>query len=351
MRPLLAAGLVALGLAVPGGFAAAQQPQTLRVSTYLPSTHWLVSDTLKQWAENVKAATKGKVEVNILPTTVGRPQDQFETARDGIVDIAMGVSGFTPGRFLISEFPQFAGSAKYSESSGAAAWRVLKTSPAAMKEFDGVELLAVHLTTPFNLFTTGKAIKAPSDFAGLKVHTPGGLAAKTAGAMGMAAILQPPSQAFEMLSNGVADGIIFTIDGITSFKLDRLIKQSMIIPGGFSNGGIAYLVMNKSRYDGLPADIKQALASVSGEQYARLVGKTWDERDRRGLEALQKAGSIVQTADAAVVNAMAEKTAALRDSWIASVKEKRAGADAAPALAAFAKEVKTIEAEIEARAK
>ena len=63
MKPLLAAGLVALGLAVPGGFASAQQAQTLRVSTYLPSTHWLVSDTLKQWAENVKTATKGKLEL------------------------------------------------------------------------------------------------------------------------------------------------------------------------------------------------------------------------------------------------------------------------------------------------
>ncbi len=334
----------ALGLA---GASAAQAQQVLRVSTYVATSHWLVTESLTQWAKELEAATGGKLKANIFATPLGRPQQHFELARDGIADVTMGIPGYTPGRFVLAGVGGAPLAGNYSESVGAAYWRTLSGTPEMLKEYEGTEVLTAVQTAPMGFFTTSRQVKTIDDFKGLKTHTGGGMMSDVATSLGMVPVIQPPTTAHEVLSNGVVDGIIFTADGIAAFKLDRIIKQAMVVPGGFSSAQI-FVIMNQAKFDALAPDLKAALRKVSGEHFSRLVGRNWDERNDRGLASLKAAGGNVVRADAKLTQDIAARTEGAVDIWLKDVKEKRA-MDGRPILATYRSEVAKIEAEIRAR--
>lgn len=336
----------ALGLAAASG---AHAQQVLRVSTYVATTHWLVSESLKQWAKELEAASGGKLKANIFATPLGRPQQHFELARDGIADVTMGIPGYTPGRFVLAGVGGAPLSGSYSESIGAAYWRTVSSTPEMVKEFEGTELLTLVQTAPMGFFTTSREIKSLEDFKGLKTHTGGGMMSDVATSLGMVPVIQPPTTAHEVLSNGVVDGIIFTADGIAAFKLERIIRQALVVPGGFSSAQI-FVVMNQAKFNSLAPELKAAVRKVSGEHFSRLVGRNWDERNDRGLDVLAKAGGNVKRADAALTKALEKQTQGAVDIWLKDVKEKR-GIDGRPILEKYRGEVAKIEAEIRARGK
>jgi TRAP-type transport system periplasmic protein len=334
----------ALGLAAA---SAAQAQQVLRVSTYVATSHWLVTESLTQWAKELEAATGGKLKANIFATPLGRPQQHFELARDGIADVTMGIPGYTPGRFVLAGVGGAPLAGNYSESVGAAYWRTLSSTPEMLKEYEGTEVLTAVQTAPMGFFTTSRQVKTVDDFKGLKTHTGGGMMSDVATSLGMVPVIQPPTTAHEVLSNGVVDGIIFTADGIAAFKLDRIIKQAMVVPGGFSSAQI-FVIMNQAKFDALSPDLKAALRKVSGEHFSRLVGRNWDERNDRGLATLKASGGNIARADDKLTKDIAARTQGAVDIWLNDVKDKR-GMDGRPILAKYRSEVAKIEAEIRAR--
>ncbi len=323
--------------------APAQAQQTLRVSTYLPTTHWLVSEALKNWAASVEEETKGQIRINILPTPLGRPQQQFDLARDGVADIVLGVPGFTPGRFLMTSVSGVPGAGHSSESIAAALWRTLQKSPEMQREFDGVVPIGVFSTTPMGLWTSKREVANADDLRGLKVHTSGGMMSDVSKALSMVPVVQPPGAAYELLAGGVVDGIIFTADGMASFRLDRVIGHGLLVPGGFTSTS-GYLAMNSAKFNALTPELRAALMRVSGERFARLIGRIWDDKDAKGIDAMKAGGGKVKDADAALLKALNERTEVATQGWIDEVKAKR-GVDGAALLTAFRAEVRAIEVE------
>jgi TRAP-type C4-dicarboxylate transport system substrate-binding protein len=308
-----------------------------------------VAEAMAQWARDVEAASNGEVKVSVQTTALGRPQQHFELARDGVADIALGIQGYTPGRFVLAAVGGIPDAGNYSESLGAGYWRTLQKYPEMQKEYEGVTVLGVFSTTPMSFFSAKGEVKSPGDFSGLKVHTAGGMMADVATSLGMVPVVQPPQAAYEVLSNGVVDSIILTTDGIVAFKLDRLIKNALIVPGGLSSAQ-GFLVMNTAKFNSLSPAAQAALRKVSGENFARLVGRLWDQRDARGVAALKEAGARVATADPALRDGIFKRTERAIDAWLKEVSEKR-GMDGRPLLATYRAEIEAVEKEIRARQK
>ena len=63
----------------------------LRLASWLPPSHVLVRDILVPWAERVRVATEGRVEIEVMSAPLGQPSASFDIARDGLADIAYGV--------------------------------------------------------------------------------------------------------------------------------------------------------------------------------------------------------------------------------------------------------------------
>jgi TRAP-type C4-dicarboxylate transport system substrate-binding protein len=126
-----------------------------------------------------------------------------------------------------------------------------------------------------------------------------------------------------------------------SFKLDTVLEQATLFPGGMYSSAFGFF-MNEDKWNKLPKADQDAILKVSGEHLARLAGQSWDDADKRGLEALQKSGVKIVSANPAFVAEVQKRSAPIVDDWITKASAK--GVDAAKILAEFRAELKKVAA-------
>src|SRR5205085_3903448 len=189
---------------------------------------------------------------------------------------------------LMAELP---GMADTSEVNSVAYSRVHWKHFQKVGEYKGVKLLAVWTHGPGQMFTK-KQIAGIKDVKGLKIRTGGGIAEAVANAIGASAFVKPAPESYELLNAGVADGVFFPFESIASFKLETVIGQATVFPGGMYSSSFGFF-MNEDKWAKLSKADQDAITSVSGEHLARFAGKSWDNADLIGLAALKKAGGKV----------------------------------------------------------
>src|SRR3546814_7500602 len=74
-----------------------------------------------------------------------------------------------------------------------------------------------------------------SDLEGLKFRVAGGVVSDIANKLGIVGILKPAPEAYTLLSNGVADGVMFPMEAIKSFNLAELVPYTTRVPDGLYN--------------------------------------------------------------------------------------------------------------------
>jgi TRAP-type C4-dicarboxylate transport system substrate-binding protein len=100
--------------------------------------------------------------------------------------------------------------------------------------------------------------------------------------------------------------------------------------------------MNEGKWAKLSKEDQAAIEKVSGEHLARMAGASWDEADRKGLDALKKSGVKIVNASDALVAEVQKRSAPIIDDWIKKASAK--GVDAAKILAEFRAELKKVAA-------
>ena len=270
------------------------QAETFNLSSWLPPGHPIVRDMIKPWAKAVEKETGGNVKIRILPKSLGAPPAHFDLAKDGVADITYGVHGYQPGRFLLTKAIELPFLGNTAEAMSVAYWRIHEKHFAGVDEHKGTRLLGVMSHGPGSMFNSKRAINQLSDLKGLKIRVGGGVVNDAAKAMGVTALLKPAPKSYELMSNGVADGVFFPQESIKSFKLTKLVKHATIVPGGMYNTSF-FLVMNPAKFSALSAADQAGVMRASGENFARLAGKAWDAADKAGRKAMEADGVKVIT--------------------------------------------------------
>ena len=180
------------------------------------------------------------------------------------------------------------------------------------------------------------------DIQGLKIRTGGGVAEAVAKALGTSAFVKPAPESFELLKSGVADGVFFPLESIVSFKLETVIEQATLFPGGMYSSAFGFF-MNEDKWNKLPKQDQDAIEKVSGEHLARLAGQSWDEADKKGMEGMRKANIKIVNADPAFVAEVKKRSAPIIDDWVKQASA-RSGLDARKILDEFYAELKKVAA-------
>ena len=154
-------------------------------------------------------------------------------------------------------------------------------------EYKGVKLLAVWTHGPGQMFTK-RAVGGINDVKGLKIRTGGGIAEAVANAIGASAFVKPAPESYELLNSGVADGVFFPFESIASFKLDTVLQQATVFPGGMYSSAFGFF-MNEDKWQKLSKQDQEIINKYSFEYAARSNGQSWDAADQKGIEALKKA--------------------------------------------------------------
>src|SRR5882724_3981575 len=316
------------------------QSITLTMSSWVSPQHHLTANVLQGWATEVEKATNGRVKFTMLPKHPSAPPGTFDAVRDGLVDLSFVTASYTPARHVLPMLAELPGAGDTALVNSVAYSRVYWKHFHKVGEYKGVKLLGVFTHGPGQMFTK-KPVTGIGDVQGLKIRTGGGIAEAVAKALGASAFVKPAPESYELLSSGVADGVFFPLESIISFKLDTVLEQATLFPGGMYSSAFGFF-MNEDKWNKLPKQDQEAIEKLAGEHIARLAGASWDEADRKGMEALKKSGVKIVNADPAFVAEVKKRSTPIVDDWIKKAGAK--GVDAAKILAEFREELKKVAA-------
>ena len=322
----------ALGAAPP----ARAQTTTLTMSSWVSPQHHLTANVLQGWANEVEKATSGRVKFTMLPKHPSAPPGTFDAVRDGLVDLSFVTASYTPARHILPLIAELPGAGDTALANSVAYSRIYWKHFHKLGEYRGVKLLGVFTHGPGQMFTK-KPVNGIADVQGLKIRTGGGIAEQVAKALGASAFVKPAPESYELLSSGVADGVFFPLESIISFKLDTVLEQATLFPGGMYSSAFGFF-MNEDKWNKLSKQDQEAIEKISGEHIARLAGKSWDDADAKGMEALKKSGVKIVQANPAFVGEVRKRSAPIVDDWVTKASAK--GVDAGKILKEFQDELK-----------
>lgn len=318
--------------------AAANAQIVLNVNAWVPPAHLLVADITMPFCKDMEDATQGRVKCNLLPKAVVAPPQTYDAVRDGLADISFSANGYTPGRFVTTDVAEFPFLGDTSESISVAYSRIYERMLAKYNEYKGLHVIGVFTHGPGQIFNTKRAVTSLKDLEGLKIRVGGSLVNDIAAAVGSVPMLKPAPESYELLSQGVADGVFFPKEAAYSFKLVPLIKHATFVPGGLYNVTFG-LVMNEAKWKQISDADKAAINKLSGEALARRAGKAWDKHDQIGEKAMRDAGIPIVVASPQFVADIKARTSGLEKAWADKAKAKLNDFDGSATLAALRAEI------------
>lgn len=149
--------------------------------------------------------------------------------------------------------------------------------------------------------------------------------------MNVTAVGAPAPKVYEMMQQGVIDGVFIPMGEQKSQRLKEVAKHVVALPGGMYLGSFAMFI-SPEFMDGLSKKDQEAIRAVSGEKLSAMAGAAWDAADKEGLEAALADGvSVNQVAvDGAMAQEFRELVKGMDEEWFALVEDR--GVDAKAAL-------------------
>jgi TRAP-type transport system periplasmic protein len=230
------------------------------------------------------------------------------------------VDGYTPGRFVFTEIAEFPFLGDSSTATTVAYQRIYDKYFAPLGEHRGVKTLAVFTHGPGIIFTVKEPVSSAAEASRMKFRIGGGNINELSKLMGWNTTLKPATSSFELLSTGVMDGTFFPDESLQSMRLN-MVKYATTFPGGLYNTSFVFM-MNQVKYDSLKPQERAVIDKVSGEAAARLFAAGWDRTDAASRDIQKQTGVQRQAADAAFVNEVKLKQAALENKWVATAESR-----------------------------
>ena len=255
----------------------------LKLSHYLPPNH-TIHKVLEAWGAELSSRSGGRLSLKIYPASqLGPVQRQFDLARTGQADLAVGLTGATPGRYPMTELASLPFVwPKEGSSSSIMSRRLTELAPKYLaKEFQGVHILWVGVTPTVSFFTARRQVVNVADVQGLKLRFQGEQWAKVLRLLGAVPLQVPPGEIADGMSKGVIDGALFNYEAAESFGLGSVVRY--VSEPGFLTATLC-LVMNSARYESLPADLRAIIDETTGPNAAEIFGRRWDEAEKHGRD-------------------------------------------------------------------
>jgi len=291
MRTAIRVAMSAAFATILSASAALAQTE-LTYSSWIPWTHPVNTNIYIPWMEAIEKDSEGRITFKRLPKAVAAPNAHFDAIRTGQADVGFSVHGYGRKQFAPYLFAELPFLGEKAVNTSIALQRTHDKFLADKGFYKGVHLIGMNTHGPGVVNHTKKNILKPEDMEGQKMRTGGPIPDAIATAWGGVPINQPSSKSYEILSTGIADGIMFPFESVTSFNLIDLVPFSTTVPGGWYSSS-HYLLMNQRVYDSLAPEDKAVVDKWSGEAFAELAGKGWDTINDKGLEDVLANGNTV----------------------------------------------------------
>jgi TRAP-type C4-dicarboxylate transport system substrate-binding protein len=232
---------------------------------------------MERWAKEVEKRTNGKVKVQTFPGGTLLPaKNIFDGVMSGMADIGNFAMSYQPGRFPISEAVDLPVSFSNAKVSSLVLYDLIEKYNA--KEFEKVKIITLFTCPPANLMTS-KPVKSLKDLKGMEIRV-AGTSVDVLKNMGGSPIAMPQSDTPEALQKGVVKGNFSSMEVLKDFNYAAYTPYVTIVNLQVISFAV---VMNKDKWNSLPADVKKIFDDMSREQ-ALWTGTYVDDHVKEALD-------------------------------------------------------------------
>ncbi len=295
-----------------------KKPETIELtySVFFPPTH-IQCKTAEAWAKEIETRTNGKVKITIFSAgSLTKAPQCYEGVVSGISDIGMSCFAYTRGRFpLLEGLDLPLGYPNGMAASTIATEMAMKYQP---QEIADTHLFYIHAHGP-GILASRKAVAKLEDLKGLKVRATG-LATKIVECLGGNPVGMSQPETYEALQKGVVEATLCPVETLKGWKQGEVISSvtdSSVI--GYTTA--MFVVMNKQKWEQLPADIQQVFTEVSKEWVAK-HGQAWDEADQEGWEFIKGLNKQILSLDDAEKQKWVDAVKPVLDSYVTEAQGK-----------------------------
>jgi TRAP-type mannitol/chloroaromatic compound transport system substrate-binding protein len=268
--------IFAVTLVLAGSVLAQQQPQYV----FKMQSTWTAGDFHHQnptkFVKIIEEASGGRIKINLLAAGAIVPAfEVLDAVNKGILDMGNAWPGYWFGKHPAATlFGSVAGGPFGMDSWDWVAWYYLGGG----KELY-IELMQKELKMNVVSFASSgetnepqgwfrKPIKTVKDFRGIKFRA-GGMAAEVFKALGMTVVILPGGEIVPAMQRGVIDAGEFSEPSSDMAMGFQDVAKFYFLPGMHQPTGMMENIINKSKWDALPADLKAII------EYACMATQTW----------------------------------------------------------------------------
>lgn len=315
-RAFLKTGLAVSGAAASGVGAplAAQDVVKLRIAHMVPPMHVAHHQLLTPWAQRLEKDSGGRIKCEIYPSMQlgGKPPELYDQARNGVADIIWTVPAYTPGRFPLTtvfDLPFVTGNT--AEVTARAIWSFYKKH--LRNEYKDVHPLLLHCHAPGFVHMKDTLVQRMEDLKGRKLRLPSKPIGDAVRLMGATPVGMPATEAYEALSRGVAEGVLFPWEPMKAFRLNEMTRFHTVTELYTT---VFLVAMNRAKYESLPPDLKQVIDRNSGDNWIDEAGRIWDAADLPSLEQARQLGHTITRLAPEEKERWRKVTQPVVDAWI-----------------------------------
>ena len=306
-------------LALSMGFAnsAESQPIKLRFAHFMPTKH-PQHKVMADWAKKIGELTDGRVTIKVFPGgALGKPQSQYPSCVKGVIDIAFTVPAMLPGRFPLTSFEDLPFLFQTGEQGSIVLWKTYEKY--LQDEYKEVKVLWQHTTEPGMIHTTKKPVRTLEDLKGLKLSCPNATSSNVVAKLGAVPVTGIITDFYEAMQRGVTDGTQLPMNTMAPFRFFEVLKyhtMTDLMLAGFA------IVMNKKKYESLPADIKKIIDDNIGLEMAKTAGRAYDAEGRKGLALVEKNKNTIINLSKEERERWVKQTMPVREDWAQEMEQK-----------------------------
>ena len=269
-RSVIFGAVAALSMSSLIGGVAQAADHTMRISHQFPPKHHSAIN-IAQFAKDVAAATKGKVDVQIFGAAqLYKPKQHHAAVASGKIESAMILNfqwGGNIPEMSATIIPYLMTSVEKQKAfvAGSEASKFLD----AKMEAKGVKNIGWIVDTNDGIFTSNpRALVTPADYKGVKIRGLNKMFNAGLEAMGATPVSLPGSEVYQALQTGVIDAGFTGVKAANSRKFYEIQKF-----GVASNIILAFdnLVVNPAWWNGLPSDIRGAIQAAADAAVQRSI--------------------------------------------------------------------------------
>jgi TRAP-type C4-dicarboxylate transport system substrate-binding protein len=254
------AGAAALGRASELR-AANADPIALKVAFFTSDQALVYAACVKPLIDGVNADAQGRVRIEpYFSGALGKdPAQQAALARDGVADIAFVIPGYTPDVFPDTAVVELPGLFRDGREASLVYTRLVAAH--ALAGYRDYAVLGAYASDP-ECIHVRSPIKSLDDLSGKIIRVNNEIEADALGLLGMHPVILPINKAAEEISRGNIDGSTLPSALLFEFGVARVTAYHFMLPT--SVAPIA-LLMNRKRFDSLPATLQATIRKNSGE--------------------------------------------------------------------------------------